>query len=170
MYLFIGSVSSETPASSECDWYGSSEMKTPSESEVGLLGDGWKHIRARCADSIISLIISPQGKKFESLEKAQDYMLKRRRKRRDSSRPKTEVARRHEDFPPMALTNTDRFKRKYLEHKNQNLLKRTLQRNHNLWIWNLWIKRDLEVAHRKKLWMTIQSIWRKKKRKHSAGF
>ena len=94
-------------------------MKTPSESEVSLLGDGWKHIRARCADSIVSLIISPQGKRFESLQKAQDYMLesvlKRRRKRRNIARPKTEVVGIHEDTPPLALSKTARFKRKYLE-------------------------------------------------------
>ena len=165
MYLFIESVSSKTPASSECDCYGISEMKTPSESEVSLLGDGWKHIRARCADSIISLIISPQGKKFESLQKAQDYMLesvlKRRRKRRNIARPKTEVAGRHEDTPPLAVSKTARFKRKYLEQKNQHLLKRTLERNH---IKSASQSHCLEVAP------VIQSILRKNKRKHSAGF
>ena len=165
MYLFIESVSSKTPASSECDCYGSSEMKTPSESEVGLLGEGWKHIRARCADSIISLIISPQGKKFESLQKAQDYMLesvlKRRRKIRNIARPKTDVAGRHEDTPPLAVSKTARFKRKYLEQKNQHLLKRTLERNH---IKSASQSHCLEVAP------VIQSILRKNKRKHSAGF
>ena len=140
-------------------------MKTPSESEIGLLGDGWKHIRARCADSIISLIISPQGKKFESLQKAQDYMLesvlKRRRKRRNIARPKTEVVGIHEDTPPLAVSKTARFKRKYLEHKNQYLLKRTLERNH---IKSASQSHCLEVAP------VIQSILRKNKRKHSAGF
>ena len=165
MYLFIESVSSKTPARIECDCHRISDMKTPSGLEPGLLGDGWKHIRARCADAVISLIISPQGKKFESLEKAQDYMLesvlKRRRKRRDSSRPNTEVDGRHKDIPPLAVSKTARFKRKYLEHKNQNLLKRTLERNH---IKSASESRYLEVAP------VIQSILRKNKRKHSAGF
>ena len=90
-----------------------------------------------------------------------ESVLKRRRKRRDNSRPNTEVDGRHKDIPPLAVSKTARFKRKYLEHKNQNLLKRTLERNH---IKSASESRYLEVAP------VIQSILRKNKRKHSAGF
>ena len=103
-----------------------------------VLPEGWKVIRARYGKAVISLIISPNGKKFETLQKAHEYMEEERvkaKKRRDTSRPeKSEVMRRlfEAEDTPLALSESARYKRKYMANKNpfRNLLKRTLEKNH----------------------------------------
>ena len=103
-----------------------------------VLPEGWKVIRARYGKAVISLIISPNGKKFETLQKAHEYMEEERgkaKKKRDTSRPeKSEVMRRlfEAEDTPLALSESARYKRKYMANKNpfRNLLKRTLEKNH----------------------------------------
>ena len=81
-------------------------------------------IRARYGKAVISLIISPNGKKFETLQKAHEYMEEERvkaKKKRDTSRPeKSEVMRRlfEAEDTPLALSESARYKRKYMANKN----------------------------------------------------
>ena len=100
-----------------------------------ILPVGWKVIRARYGKMMISLIISPEGKRFDTLQKAHDFIIEEKDK--DKSQKvsrKEEIMKRLFDSEntPLALSESAKFKRKFMANKNpfRNLLKRTLEKNH----------------------------------------
>ena len=111
-------------------------INTPMSEEMFLskiLPVGWKVIRARYGKVMISLIISPEGKRFDTLQKAHDFIIEEKDKVQKVSR-KEEVMKRLFDSEntPLALSESAKFKRKFMANKNpfRNLLKRTLEKNH----------------------------------------
>ena len=111
-------------------------INTPMSEEMFLskiLPVGWKVIRARYGKVMISLIISPEGKRFDTLQKAHDFIIEEKDKAQKVSR-KEEIMKKLFDSEntPLALSESAKFKRKFMANKNpfRNLLKRTLEKNH----------------------------------------
>ena len=111
-------------------------INTPMSEEMFLskiLPVGWKVIRARYGKVMISLIISPEGKRFDTLQKAHDFIIEEKDKAQIVSR-KEEIMKKLFDSEntPLALSESAKFKRKFMANKNpfRNLLKRTLEKNH----------------------------------------
>ena len=79
----------------------------------------------------ITLMISPDGKRFDTLEKAKDYMEEQRNKKQSSM---NEMLRRlfEAEDTPLAMSESARCRRKYMARKNpfRNLRQRTLENNH----------------------------------------
>ena len=79
----------------------------------------------------ITLMISPDGKRFDTLEKAKDYMEEQRNKKQSSM---NEMLRRlfEAEDTPLAMSESARYRRKYMARKNpfRNLRQRTLENNH----------------------------------------
>ena len=96
-----------------------------------VLPKDWKVIRARHGYNEITLMISPDGMKFDTLEKANDYMEEQKNKKQSS---KGEMFRRlfEAEDTPLALSESARYRRKYMARKNpfRNLRQRTLEKNH----------------------------------------
>ena len=96
-----------------------------------VLPKGWKVIRARHGYNEITLMISPDGKKFDTLEKANDYMEEQKNKKQST---KSEMFRRlfEAEDTPLAMSESAIYKRKYMARKNpfRNLRRRTLEKNH----------------------------------------
>ena len=96
-----------------------------------VLPKGWKVIRARHGYNEITLMISPDGKKFDTLEKANDYLEEQRNKKQSS---KNEMLRRlfEAEDTPLAMSESAIYKRKYMARKSpfRNLRQRTLEKNH----------------------------------------
>ena len=97
-----------------------------------VLPKGWKVIRARHGYNEITLMISPDGKKFDTLEKANDYMEEQKNKKQSW---KSEMFRRlfEAEDTPLAISESARYRRKYMAKKNpfRNLRLRTLEKNHS---------------------------------------
>ena len=96
-----------------------------------ILPEGWKVIKARYGKYLISFIIAPDGKRFETLQQAHDYMIEEKQRkisRRDELMKKLFEA----ENTPLALSESAKFKRRFMANKNpyRNLLKRTLEKNH----------------------------------------
>ena len=96
-----------------------------------VLPKDWKVIKARHGKQEISLMISPDGKKFDSLEKANDYLEELKNKKQSR---RGELLRRlfEAEDTPLALSESAQYKRKYMANKSpfRNLRKRTLEKNH----------------------------------------
>ena len=96
-----------------------------------VLPKDWKVIRARHGYNEITLMISPDGKKFDTLEKANDYMEEQKTKKTSI---KGEMFRRlfEAEDTPLAISESARYRRKYMARKNpfRNLRQRTLEKNH----------------------------------------
>ena len=96
-----------------------------------VLPVGWKVIKARYGKYLISFIIAPDGKRFETLQQAHDYMIEEKQRkisRRDELMKKLFEA----EDTPLALSESAKYKRRFMANKNpyRNLLKRTLEKNH----------------------------------------
>ena len=111
-------------------------INTPMTEEMFLskiLPVGWRVIRARYGKVMISLVISPEGKRFDNLQKAHDFIIEEKDKANKVSR-KEEIMKRlfESENTPLALSESAKFKRKFMANKNpfRNLLKRTLEKNH----------------------------------------
>ena len=102
---------------------------------LSILPQGWKVIQVRAEGKASNtLILNPQGKKFDSLEEVNDFLRKlvssidkEEEEFENLIEDKTKVA-------SLALSERARMKRKYHAMKSpfRNLLKRTLEKNHEV--------------------------------------
>ena len=108
--------------------YSSMPILTEVDLLLSILPEGWKAIEARVngKKESCTIILSPDGKKFDSLEEVNEYLLLENVKGDKALEPKVPMSR----CP--GLSETARLKRKHMAMKSpfRNLLKRTLERNH----------------------------------------
>lgn len=98
-----------------------------------VLPQGWKAIKARYNNHFISFIISPSGKRFETLQDAHDFIEEEKEKK--VSRRETLLGKLFEsEKTPLALSENAKIRRKLMAHKSsfRNLLQKTLEKNHVL--------------------------------------
>merc|ERR1712002_817982 len=86
------------------------------------LPSGWKAIRMRHGNFLLNFILSPDGKRFDNFEEAQDHYDKKEIKKELILKQSTSLA----------LSEAAKFKRKFKAEKSpwRNMLKTTLEKNH----------------------------------------
>ena len=108
------------------------------QSEVDFLSQvlpkDWRVIKAWHGYNEITVMISPEGKKFDTLEGANDYMEEQRKKTKCRRIKEKEILRRlfEAEDTPLAMSEAAKYKRKHMARKNpfRNLRQRTLEKNH----------------------------------------
>jgi len=98
-----------------------------------ILPQGWKVIEARSGGrkACNTVILSPQGKRFETLEAVNDFLLEQDGIGKVEEEIQKVFASKTK-ITNLNLTEAAKMKRKYMAMKNpfRNLLKRTLEKNH----------------------------------------
>ena len=101
-----------------------------------ILPAGWRVIKARYGggDTSYTIILSPEGKRFETLEDVLEHLEEEMKPKRASKR--TEILRRlyEAEDTPLAVTEIVLKRRKLLSmrSKTRNLLKKTLEKVHKI--------------------------------------
>merc|ERR1712189_25265 len=92
-----------------------------------FLPSGWKALRMRQGNFLINFILSPDGKRFDNLEDAQDHYDKKELKKEMILKQLIESQK-----ASLALSEAAKFKRKFKAEKSpwRNMLKITLEKNH----------------------------------------
>ena len=108
---------------------------TPEEEAFleNVLPKGWKAIKARLGTKIVSILISPEGKRFETLQQAHEYIEEEKQKKVSK---KEQLLKELFDAEqtPWALQENAKLRRKLMAQKRsfKNLLQKTLEKNHVL--------------------------------------
>ena len=108
---------------------------TPEEEAFleNVLPKGWKAIKARLGTKIVSILISPEGKRFETLQQAHEYIEEEKQKKVSK---KEQLLKELFDAEqtPWALQENAKLRRKLMAQKrsSKNLLQKTLEKNHVL--------------------------------------
>ena len=106
------------------------------EERKDILPAGWRVIKARYGGGTTSytIILSPQGKKFEALDDVLQYLEQESKPKKVSKR--SEILRQiyEAEDTPLAITEVIQRKRKLLSMrgKTRNLLKKTLEKVHKI--------------------------------------
>ena len=101
-----------------------------------ILPAGWRVIKARYGggNTAYTVILSPEGKKFEALDDVLQYLEQESKRKKVSKR--SEVWRQiyEAEDTPLAISDLIRKKRKLLSTrgKTRNLLKKTLEKVHKI--------------------------------------
>ena len=106
---------------------------TESDLLMSILPQGWKVIQARTGGKKTShtVILNPQGKRFDSIEDVNEFLMEQGGIKKIEEEIKKVFASKTK-VENLNLTQSAKMKRKYMAMKNpfRNLLKRTLEKNH----------------------------------------